>query len=200
MKIYPHISYTNYGSCLGSGYNDILNRYKDDEWLVFLDHDAILTTNDWYKQLKKCIENYPEGRLFSARVNRVNTVEQLAIGVDIHNHDYKYHRRIGKHLSDKYWGKCTDHSGLNQAGHFSGHFFCVNVKAIKDCGGFPVTGHELMCDNYIHIKILESGHKAFICDGIYVYHWYRYDEPVDYSRPVLKKLEKNYLENIKYEK
>jgi len=56
MNIYPHISYTNHGKCLGSGYNDILKRYQDDEWLVFLDHDAILTTPDWFKQLKKCIE------------------------------------------------------------------------------------------------------------------------------------------------
>ena len=38
-------------------YNETMQRVNDDDWVCFVDHDAIFTTPIWYKQMESIIEN-----------------------------------------------------------------------------------------------------------------------------------------------
>jgi len=50
MNIYAHISYTNHGKCIGSGYNDILKRYQDDDKMkLFFEYFSQLPF--WYQTI-----------------------------------------------------------------------------------------------------------------------------------------------------
>ena len=41
---------------LGKSYNNFMSMVNDDDWVLFLDHDASFTTKEWYKQINKIIE------------------------------------------------------------------------------------------------------------------------------------------------
>jgi hypothetical protein len=55
---------------IGAVYNGFMNMISDDDWACFLDHDAMFTTLDWYKQLEDIVENlsssHPDARLLTA--------------------------------------------------------------------------------------------------------------------------------------
>ena len=54
VKIWTHVAWDNTGKKdLGKAYNACLNEHADEDWVAFLDHDAIFTTNDWYLQLQQ---------------------------------------------------------------------------------------------------------------------------------------------------
>ena len=41
---------------LAYAYNEVMNRVNDDDWVCFLDHDAMFTTYDWYLQIEQAIK------------------------------------------------------------------------------------------------------------------------------------------------
>ena len=196
-KIWTHIAWDDTGKrCMGTAYNAVLNQHSDNDWLAIIDHDAMFTIYDWYTQLQHVIKNNPKAKAFTARVNRMATVEMMVLGVDPHNHDISYHRKLGKHLSNKYWGQTTSHSKPENAGHFSGTFLCVHIGTIKKLGGFPINHETLGQDNLIHKLILDAGHEFHVCNGIYIYHWYKADNPYDHSIKTIDALEEHHFKTI----
>ena len=52
-KIWTHIAWDNTGQKdLGKAYNACINEHADEDWVAFIDHDAMFTTDDWYLQLQ----------------------------------------------------------------------------------------------------------------------------------------------------
>ena len=199
-RIWTHIAWDDNETgrrCMGTAYNDCLNQHPDSDWLAIIDHDAMFTVYDWYLQLQKAIENNPKAKAFTCRVNRLNSLRQMVPGVDPHNHDMSYHRRVGKYLAKHHWGKTSNHSNPKEAGHYSGTFLCTHIGTIKSLGGFPVIGKTLGQDNLIHKKIIESGHEFHVVNGIYMYHWYRADNPYEHSKQTINSLEEEHFKTIK---
>src|SRR5438128_88575 len=97
MNIHVSIPWAE-DSNLGGAYNRVLEMLPDDGWAVFLDHDAMFTTGQWYHQIKAAIELEPEGT-FVARTNRVgqngNRTGWQRLDIDPDNHDIRKHRQIG---------------------------------------------------------------------------------------------------------
>ena len=118
-------------------------------------------------------------------------------GVDQHNNDISYHRKLGKYLSKKYYGQTTPYKNPDDRGHYSGTFLCVHIGTMKHLGGFPITGITLGQDNLIQVKLLDAGHEFHVCNGIYLYHWYKADQPYDHSSKTIESLEKVHYESLK---
>ena len=199
-RIWTHIAWDDNDvgrRCMGTAYNDCLNQHSDNDWLAIIDHDAMFTVYDWYLQLQKAIQDNPKAKAFTCRVNRLNSLRQMVPGVDPHNHDMSYHRRLGKYLAQQHWGKTSNHSNPKEAGHYSGTFLCVHIGTIKALGGFPVIGKTLGQDNLIHKKIIEAGHEFHVVNGIYMYHWYRADNPYEHSKQTIASLEEAHFKSIK---
>ena len=49
----------------------------------------------------------------------------------------------------------------------------------------------------IHKKIVESGHEFHVVDGIYIYHWYKADDPYPHSKKVIDMLEDEHFNCLK---
>jgi hypothetical protein len=45
--------------------------------------------------------------------------------------------------------------------------------------------------------VLDAGYEFHVCNGIYIYHWYRADDPYEHSKKTIESLEKFHYENLK---
>ena len=193
-KIWTHVTWSPKGKCIGSGYNEALTQHDENDWLAVIDHDAMFTTGNWYQQMVKVIEDNPNCKGLTGRVNRMATEEQMILGIDPNNMDYAYHRRLGKHLSEKYYGQSNC---IKTPGHFSGTFWAVHIGTMRKLGGFDETGQQLKCDNLLQAKIVNAGYEFRVCNGIYIFHWYRFDDPYPHSKQVMEQVEQIHYNQLK---
>jgi GT2 family glycosyltransferase len=168
---------------IGEVYNNFMTLIAEDDWACFLDHDAMFTTLDWYKQLEEIVENlnvsHQDAGLLTVCTNRIGNFEQLVNGIDPQNHDIYYHRTIGKQRQTQY------QTSLRACQHLiSGVVILISKAVWKQTPGFA--NGFLGVDNDIDRKIRELGYRSYIMDGVYCYHWYRSDgipiQAIGYSK------------------
>jgi len=171
--IYTYIPYSpkDKPGNLGWAYKNFMKMVpNDDDWVCFLDHDATFTTPGWYGQLEDIIEKHPEYQAFTCMMNRVGQKYHVPNGVDRDNHDIRYHRAIGKQLSDSYYDQITSLNNVNGQ-YLSGVLILIQKKAWKAIGECP--DGFLGVDNEIHRRCVVNGIGVGRMDGVYLYHWYR---------------------------
>ncbi len=224
--IYTHIAYapTDCKKNIGCAYNKFMEILpSDDDFACFIDHDAMFTTNDWYPQMNSIVEKNPNIGAFGCRTNRNGHTFQLVGNIDINNHDISYHRKIGSYVQKKYYDDlfcihCDENSnkGEYRSGNtdqpgFSGTLILLKKSAWKKMGKFQIdefvhtdaSGSEKVTDGFLHVdsefrKRLAKHHIPFsIMNGIYVYHWYRADDPYPHTADSLKKLDDDFAKNNK---
>ena len=190
---------------IGCAYNKFMELLpNDDDWACFLDHDAMFTTSTWYNQLNDIIRKHPTIGAFGARINRVAYPWQLIGNIDIDNHDMIYHRSIGNHLQKKYYykvspGSLCGHNNQPGPSRFSGTLILVKKSTWKVIGGFKQDGF-LAVDDDFRERLATHNIQFGIMDGVYLYHWYRADNPYETSAPMLDKVRALYADFIKNNK
>lgn len=149
---------------LGRAYNDAMALVPDDAWVVLLDHDMMLTTREWYRQLEEAIAFKPDAGAFTAVTNRCAAPWQQA--GHRNNHDVAHHRRFGaERLKMRTLLDITDTKG------FAGVLMCLSKAAWREVGGF-VDG--LLCvDHQMFFALRRSGRRIYLMESLYVYHWRR---------------------------
>jgi len=154
---------------LGDTYNKYMELLGDNDWACFLDHDAMWTTTDWYKQLEKILEAHPEYGLLSVCTNRIGNPEQK-IDKLLDTHDITYHRKIGLQLQNQ----CgTDVNDVTNTHCISGVVMVMSKTIWKKAGGFKKG--FLGIDNDFHQRVKKAGGRVGICKGLFIYHFYRAD-------------------------
>ena len=83
---------------IGKSYNESMSIVKSNDWVCFLDGDAVHTSHFFGKRIEEVIYTNPEYSLFTCVTNRVNCQYQIAPGVDIKTNDQEYHRNFGEHI------------------------------------------------------------------------------------------------------
>lgn len=172
--IYNFIAYAPKGhqKDLGWTYNKYMEILPDDDdWACFLDHDAMFTTTDWFSQLEEIVAQNPQYALLSALTNRTGNTEQRVSNIDYNNQDICYHRRIGKIAQQQHRMAVVD---VSNSRSISGVVILVKKAAWKKTGGFTPGFLGVDCD--FSQRIVNSGQKVGIMTGIYVYHWYRFED------------------------
>jgi len=154
---------------LGETYNKYMGLLKEDDWACFIDHDAMFTTDDWYKLVQDIIATNQGYGLFSAVTNRIGNPDQKFDKLEP-THDIIYHRKIGA-MAMKQFG--TNVMDVTDKHCISGVVMLVSKAAWKKAGGF-MNGF-LGVDNDFHKRIAKAGYKVGVAKGLYVYHWYRQD-------------------------
>lgn len=154
---------------LGAAYNEFMSRLTDDEWACFIDHDAMFTTADWYRQLSSAVKLAdPEMALLTGVANRTGARWQAASGVDRSNHDIRYHRKIGSGLLNKHGSSIVDVTDRFPLG---GYLMCLSKCAWSRAGEF-VDG--MFCvDHLMHLGVRSAGLRVGLLPGLYLYHWRR---------------------------
>lgn len=197
--IYTNIPYSQ--SCdkkeLGVAYNDFMKILpSENDWACFIDHDAMFTTDRWYDQLNRIITAHPNIGAFGCRTNRIGYAWQMIENLDIDNNDIKYHRDVGEHLMKNHFlqispGSQKDTRGVYNPSRFSGVLILVKKRTWMDIGGFKESGF-LGIDDDFRSRLHKNSIQFAIMDGVYVYHWYRYNSPYKTSEKTLSKLRKKY--------
>lgn len=184
--IYANIPFApkSCGMNLGLAYNKFMEMLpNDDDWACFLDHDAMFTTKDWYTQMENIIKKYPNIGAFGARTNRINSTYQLVGNIDLHNHDMCYHREIGKHIQKRYYYDLYKANQNTLQKGFSGVVILIKKAQWSEIGGFKEDGFNHV-DNDLRYKLESKNKFIYIMNGVYVYHWYKADNP--YERCIAK--------------
>lgn len=172
--IYCHIAYCPDQSNrnMGKELNKICSKYNDDDWIIFLDHDAIWTTDKWYQQIQAAIDTKDKVGMFTCMTNRVMNTEQLYRRKISENHDMSYHRKVG---ADLYKAHGSNYYHLTKGSPVSGVVMIVNCGIMKKIK-FRELDSPLGVDNYAHFDLVDAGYKVGLLKGLYVYHWYRGDK------------------------
>lgn len=148
---------------LGRAYNEAMALLPSDGWAIFIDHDAMPTTREWYRQIVEAIAFKPDAGAFVAVTNRIDAVWQRAQESDRDNHDIAHHTAVGV-------GRLQTRTLLDVTGTkgFGGVLFAVSKAVWARVGGFA---DGLLCvDHSLHFKLQAAGLKVWLHEGLYVYH------------------------------
>ena len=148
---------------LGRAYNDAMRLLTHDDWAVFLDHDAMHTTRDWFRVIHEAIAFKPDAGCFVAVTNRIDAPWQRAEEADRENHDIGYHTKIGL---DRL--KRRTLLDISNTKGFGGVCFALSKAAWEQAGGFA---DGLLCvDHSIHFRLGAAGRHIYLLENLYVYH------------------------------
>lgn len=150
---------------LGKAYNEALELLPDDAWAVLMDHDMMLTTREWYRQLEEAVAFIPHAGAIVAMANRIAAPWQQ-IG-DPDNHDVAHHRQFGRERL-----KARTLLDITNTKGFGGVLFALSKAAWREVGGFA-EGATLCVDHSIHFKLRDAGRRIYLLESLYVYHWRR---------------------------
>lgn len=153
---------------LGRAYRETLARLRPEDHCVFIDHDAIWTTRDWYRLLLEAIARYPDAGLFGAMTNRIGNKQQIPRGAPP-GHDMQAHRRFGKELQDAHGSDAID---VTNAHLLSGVVLCIPAETRRV---LPIADGMMGVDNQMHRDVRRLGKRVYLLRGLYVQHHYRAD-------------------------
>lgn len=162
---------------IGATYNKFIGMVNDDDWVCFLDHDAMFTVHNWYKMLEQIVAIVDDRSgardkqigLMTGVTNRIGNVEQIIFpktSPEAQNHDMYFHRKIGYKRMIEFGSQARVANNL-----ISGILMLTPKRVWKECGGFK--DGFLSVDNDYDAKVRRAGYKTLILDGLYLYHWYR---------------------------
>lgn len=169
MSIYTFIAYDD-DKDLGRAYNESMSLLNDEDWAVFIDHDAMFVQPYWYYTVKEAIEGNPDVGFFTCLTNRIGCPWMRLGGIDVNNHDIHYHRQIGKQLTER---ETEVVDVTNQSVRLSGVVMICQKKVWDTIGG--AKSGFLSVDNDLHDKCAKNGIKVGLISNLYAYHWYRGD-------------------------
>lgn len=164
-----HVIPWNSGKNIGKSYNQTMSLVKSQDWVCFIDGDAVHTTSFFGSRIEQVIEANPQYSLFTCYTNRIGCDWQIAPNVDKNTNDQKYHREFGEKLWETNKTQVID---VTKSSPMSGVMLLINRFSWERVGGFKEE-RMLSIDNDIHNRIKNAGMKAGLMTGIYVQHWYR---------------------------
>jgi GT2 family glycosyltransferase len=155
---------------LGKAYNDYMALLPNDEdWACLTDGDTMFLMPDYGHQIQQIIDLHPETGLFTCLTNRVGCTDQCYRKVISNERDILKHKRIAQDLY-------TNKTGVKELRNIiSGHCMIVQKKTWEAVGKFPEGMGILAVDNEFSKRILDSGRKILLMEGVYILHWYRFD-------------------------
>lgn len=154
---------------LGAAYNHYMQLLpNDDDWACFVDGDTMFLTPDFGEVINEVVSRYPDTGMFTCYTNRVANEQQLYRGKFSENSDIRYHRNIAIVCRQINPYRIED---LTRP--ISGVMMLIQKKTWKE---FPFSDGLLTVDNDISRRLLEANRKVRLMCGIYLYHYYRFNE------------------------
>lgn len=146
---------------LGAAYNGAMDRLEEDEWACLLDHDMMFTTKHWYFQLEEAIRCVPDAGVVTAITNRIGAPWQRTGPYD--GHEMGVHYRLGEERL-----KVRTLLDISCTKGFGGVLMLLSKRAWRASGGFA---DGLLCvDHSLHFALRRVGLRAYLHEGLYVYH------------------------------
>lgn len=159
---------------LGFGYNDILKKFKHDDWVCVMDGDVMFLNNDFGEQILNVIKKNPEAGIITCLTNRIGSQSQLYNEIMSEEGDIRKHKIIANDLHEKNYEKVTK---IDEP--ISGFLLCFQISTFKKAGMFD--SGILHIDRHFANRVRELGKPILRMDGLYVLHYYRLNEGHRYT-------------------
>ena len=162
----------------GGNLADAYNRYcsivpGDNDWIIIWDGDVMVLTPEWEKVIKDTIRIYPNYTLYTCYTNRVKCRPQLQKDL-FHEPDIRKHRKRALELYNT-----RRHHVKEIRRVISGYCMIFQKKTWKR---FPFRGKGIIgIDTYFSRDILMAGLGIGLIEGVYVYHYYKFNEGVRFE-------------------
>lgn len=157
---------------MGAVNNKYMQMLGPDDWAIFIDHDAFVTTKEWYLQICDIIvEHGKEYGMFTAMTNRWRHGEA---GKHIYsemaeNYNYVDNCNFGQEKADELYSEVERWTW--DFAHVAGHFFVISQKAWQKIGGFKEGFFGV--DTHLFESVQNLGGGVGLMKGVYVFHGYR---------------------------
>ena len=199
-RLFVCIAYApmNYDMNLGRCYNDYMEMLDDNDFILFLDHDAVFCDSSWREIIQEVLDKYGhEEALFTCRTNRIGNPYQR-INLLCENHHLACHRALSNFIQKNTDEIVTEITTLPSS---SGVVMLLNKKTWKK---YRFSEGFLKVDNKMHIALRENGGKVFFINKLYVYHFYRADNDASHALYTIeaknhKNGNSNFLRNFVYQ-
>lgn len=162
-KIDVRIPYEPDGK-LGWDYNRVMTE-TPHEWVLFIDHDVILSTNPhWYHICQETIKNHnPALATCYTNAHHKTGQQYTPILRAKETTSFQYHRAVAKEVWERY------RYGIKSIPKVSGFFMLISKTWWKSVQGFPAKG-MFREDWTFSSNIHRNKGKMVIMQGLYVYH------------------------------
>jgi len=152
---------------IGREYNRICSVVPDGSWICLRDGDSMFTTDFWGKQIEDILAaqggNYD---LFGCVTNRLSDSRQCPFPELFDESDYNHHKNIGLSLYK------TKYTVVTPATKPIAGLFLLFHKDVWT--RFPFKENDHQFDTDFGSRILQAGLKIGVCEGLYLFHDYRW--------------------------
>ena len=157
------------GKNIGAAYNRTMEIVHEDDWVCFVDGDALMCSTYFGKQIEAVVANNSFD-LYSCMTNRVSSYQADRTRKDLWDSDnIRRHRKEATIRWEEHGHRCEDVSKNTKK--ISGVIILLPKRTWLRVG--PFMDGMLGVDNDYHRRVVEGGGSVGLMRGIYVYHWYR---------------------------
>lgn len=157
---------------IGRAYNSKMRTVEHEDWVCFLDGDAMMLDPFFGKKIQEVIDSNPEFGMFTCMTNRVGCSWQVSDSSKWNDDNIVNHRKTAKQHWDYFKTEVEDVSNVKRNKVLSGVMIVISKKTWTRIRGFK-EGGMLGIDSDVHWRCMDKGIKVGLMKGIYVYHWYR---------------------------
>ncbi|WP_343702700.1 glycosyltransferase domain-containing protein [Chitinophaga sp.] len=155
---------------IGRAYNEFCAAVPDNDWICLRDGDTMFLHPQWGKQIADVVVG--AGRdyaLMGCTTNRLRSTRQLYQNNFSDDPNILNHRDIADELHATRYGQ------VRNAGHEIAGLFMLFPKSTWQKTPFPES--TIYFDSLFSQAVLRAGGKIGIIEGLYCFHYYRFDQP-----------------------
>lgn len=155
---------------IGRAYNEFCEMVPDGDWICLRDGDTMFLHPHWGKQLQDVVLKHgQEYALLGCITNRLRSTRQLYGNSFSDDPDILNHKRIADEL---YTGK---YDSVRNAGHEIAGLLMFFPKSTWKQVQFQE--NTIHFDSLFSQAVLQHGGKIGLMEGVYCFHFYRFDKP-----------------------
>lgn len=155
---------------IGRAYNDFCEMVPDGDWICLRDGDSMFLHPFWGKQIQDVVMNQGQDyALLGCITNRLKSTRQLYGNAFSEDPDILNHKRIADELYS------TKYNSVRNAGHQIAGVLMLFPKSTWKRVKFAE--NTIHFDTLFSQAVLQTGGKVGIMEGVYSFHFYRFDQP-----------------------
>lgn len=157
---------------------------NENDWVVITDGDIAFLRPDFGEVIKRYTADYPDTGLFTCYASRCHYPIQMLPGVNMNSDSILYHKKIAdqcakdnKNRIDEINGKIAGHLMVIRKGTW------VNIR--DEVYHKTIRKNILGVDSKISYAVLEAGLKIRLIKELYILHYCRLAEGMDYNQHLI---------------
>ena len=154
---------------------------NENDWVVITDGDIAFLRYDFGEVIKRYTENYPDTGLFTCYASRCHYQVQVPAGTNIHADSILYHKKIADQCARDYKNRIED---IDRK--IAGHLMVIRkgtwVNIREEVYHKTIRKNILGVDSKISFAVLEAGLKIRLIKELYILHYCRLAEGMDYDQ------------------